>query len=153
MTTYPALNTAREAVKGMSGIRFIIEIEHAAAGRCYLIASVPMVTLAAARDRYPEIHRLIAQHELLTAEEQATVRERYLRENTRCDRCGKQVDGNTAYRQQEYYRGSKVTAYYCEDCHHLLSQIGIGEYTELQERASARPTPELYTKSDSEGTL
>ena len=70
----------------------------------------------------------------------------------RCERCGRQIDSRTAYRQQETdYLGAskiKVTAYYCEHCRQLLNNIGAGEYTALEERASADQDNTPYYKED-----
>jgi hypothetical protein len=42
----------------------------------------------------------------------------------------------------------RVLAHYCADCHGLLSRIGQGEYTALQERAERKHSTEPYTKED-----
>ena len=76
----------------------------------------------------------------------------YLRDNTRCERCRKKIDGNTAYQQQEWSRFGrnkiKVTAWYCDDCHQLLISIGAGEYTAMEERAGVVPSYEPAYKGE-----
>jgi hypothetical protein len=71
---------------------------------------------------------------------------------TRCTRCGKQIDTRTAKHQREWTRfgGSKVQvdAHYCDGCFSLLRSIGAGERTELEERAGYVPSYELTTKTD-----
>ena len=52
-----------------------------------------------------------------------------------CERCGKVIDPATAYGQMENMMGVRVKTYYCGDCHELLSTIGAGEYTALEEAA------------------
>lgn len=70
----------------------------------------------------------------------------------RCERCGQQVDSRTAYHQIErgWFGGReiKVKAYYCKDCHQVLSAVGAGEQTALEDRATEAPdnTPELEKK-------
>jgi hypothetical protein len=54
-----------------------------------------------------------------------------------CDRCGRVVDDD-AYSQVQNYRGYKVIAYYCDNCRQLLTSIGAGEYTAMQDRADDR---------------
>ena len=150
MTTHKTLETARTAAKVNSEIRFVLEIDHATDGRCFIGAKAPMAALQIALDRKPmaEIKRLIAEHTTLTAEEIQITREQALRENTKCERCGKRIDGNTAYSQQEQYMGHKVTAWYCDSCRGLLANIGMGEFDGLQERASAGGSREPHTKED-----
>ncbi len=62
-----------------------------------------------------------------------------------CDRCGKVVP-ETAYQQKEWTRfgGRKVQVItrYCQACASVLKGIGQGEYTAMQERASAIPSYE-----------
>jgi hypothetical protein len=150
MTTHKTLDAARMAAKANAEIRFILEIDHATEGRCYIGVKVPMEALKIALYRKPmaEIKRLVAEHTTLTAEEIRIAREQYLRENTKCDRCGTQIDGNIAYSQQERFMNSTVTAWYCAACVGLLRNIGMGEFDGLQERASARGSREPYTKED-----
>jgi len=70
----------------------------------------------------------------------------------RCDRCGATIDTRTAYMQQErgHYAGKTVTvaAYYCDSCHTLLTAIGKGEHTALEDRAADNPDNTPYTKQD-----
>ena len=150
MTIHQTLEAARAAAKDINGAAYIMEIEHATQGNCYIVAKCNLACLKAAMQRspLPEISRLIAQHDLLTAAEISEQRTSALRERTTCERCQAKIDGNTAYNQQELYRGTKVIAYYCESCRHLLTQIGLGEYTDLQARGSEGGSREPYTKSD-----
>lgn len=152
MTTHKTLEDARIAAKGMPEVMLscIIEIEHTTEGRCYIKSKAPMANLAVALQQkpMPEIRRLVAEHSILTESEIASTREKALREHIKCERCGKKIDGNTAYSQQEWYRKMRVTAFYCEPCRALLASIGAGEYTELQERASVRHGYEPYTTED-----
>lgn len=147
METHKTLEEARAEAKKRTDIRCIIEIDHATEGRCFVKAKATIDTLK----RVPkpkEIKGFIAQHEILTEAEAAEKVKKYLREHTNCERCGKKIDGNTAYHQKEWYMGQRCETYYCDDCHGLLSQIGIGEHTELEERAASRPSREPYTKED-----
>lgn len=150
MKTYKTLNDARTAAKDAPAVMSIVEIEHAAEGRCYIHVKVPMKSLALALEAkpIPEIRRLIAEYSVHTEAEIAADRERYLREHTNCERCNKQIDGNTAYSQQEWSNKLKVIAFYCEPCRALLSAVGAGEFTALEERASVRYSHEPYTKED-----
>ena len=150
MTTHKTLTDARTTAKANSEIRYILEIDHTSEGRCYIGVKAPLAALKIALDRKPmaEIKRLIAEHTTLTTEEIKAAREQALRENTKCERCAKKIDGNTAYSQQEQYMGHKVTAWYCESCRRLLSNIGMGEFDGLQERASAGGSREPYTPED-----
>lgn len=150
MQTHKTLEDARIAAKAIPGIHCIIEIEHATEGRCYIKAKVPMkhLGLALKAQPMPEIRRLIAEYSVRTEAEIVADREQYLREHIHCGRCRKQIDGNTAYSQQEWFGKTKVVAFYCDSCHALLSAIGAGEFTELQERASARHSHGPYTKED-----
>ena len=70
----------------------------------------------------------------------------------RCERCGATIDTRKAYHQQERMSwGGKtisVTAYYCHDCRALLTQIGAGERTAMQDRATERPDNTPTTKQD-----
>lgn len=157
MQTHKTLEDARIAAKAERGIDCIVEIDHATEGRCFIKARVPMKNLESAlkTNPKPEILRLIAEHSILTKSELAeneiklaALREEYLRNNTRCERCGKRIDGNTAYSQQEWVGKHKARAFYCEPCRALLSAIGQGESTDLEERSRARPRYEPYTKED-----
>jgi len=71
---------------------------------------------------------------------------------THCERCGQVLDIRTAKNQKEWMRhgGSKVQviAYYCDGCHALLTTIGKGEWTPMQERAAYVPSYEPTTKND-----
>ena len=55
-----------------------------------------------------------------------------------CARCGQKIDPTITYHQLEpYLWGGKpvpVIQYYCDDCHRYLSQVGMGEYSELDRR-------------------
>jgi len=62
--------------------------------------------------------------------------EKEIEQVERCKNCGKVVDPTVAYSQMEMYQGVKVLTYYCDDCHRLLSTIGAGEYTPLEETAA-----------------
>lgn len=69
-----------------------------------------------------------------------------------CERCGKSLDTRKAYHQQERmsWGGStiKVAAYYCGHCRQLLTMIGKGERTPMQDRASDRPDNTPTYKED-----
>lgn len=56
----------------------------------------------------------------------------------RCERCGATLDTRKAYHQQERtsYGGKTVlvVAYYCDSCRQLLTAIGMGEHTPMQDR-------------------
>lgn len=62
---------------------------------------------------------------------------------TRCTRCVTRVDRETAPSQMEWGRlGStrvRVRAYYCDACYRLLTTIGRGERSAMQDRAAAHP--------------
>lgn len=150
MTTHRTIADARAAAKIDTRVRYIVEIDHTSEGRCFLGVMVPMNTLAVAlRNKpMPAILRLVAEHPVLTDAETAEARAQALRDHTNCERCGQQIDGNTAYSQHEWFGKVKVVAYYCVPCRQLLSAIGAGEYTELQERASARHSQDPETKGD-----
>ena len=64
-----------------------------------------------------------------------------------CERCGADVrpDG---YHQTEHSQYGKIIAYYCSSCRQLLTQIGAGEHTAMQERAGDRPDNTPQTKED-----
>ena len=149
METHKSLDEARAAAKVNPSIARIIEINHSTEGRCFIKAKAPMETLRIALKSKPmaEIKSLIAEYPVLTEAETAEARRESLR-HERCERCGKEVDGKTAYSQQEWYRGVRVSAYYCDSCHRLLSAIGAGEHTALQERATERHSVEPETKQD-----
>ncbi len=152
MTTYPTLDAARADAK--PGALRIIEIDHVAAGRCYIQISGLMATLEAAL-RYkpmPEIARLVAEHDIKTAEQIKAAIERDKRNNCHCERCSVKIDGNHAYHQQEWRRiGSdkvKATIYYCKECATLLRAVGAGEASEMQQRAADVPSYEPAGKDD-----
>ena len=69
-----------------------------------------------------------------------------------CERCGAAIDTRTAYHQQErmsFGGGTvKVAAYYCDHCRQLLTMIGKGEHTPMQERATDRPDNTPTYKED-----
>ena len=69
-----------------------------------------------------------------------------------CERCGTAIDTRKVYHQQERmsFGGStvKVAAYYCNHCRQLLTEIGKGEYTPMQERATERPDNTPNYKED-----
>jgi hypothetical protein len=149
MKTYPTLDAARLSTDG-DGVQKIAEIEHATEGRCFIRIKCAVATLRVALAGKPmaEIKSLIAEHPPHTPAQDAARREEILRTSTKCERCAKKIDGNTAYSQQEQYMGHKVTAWYCDSCRGLLANIGMGEFDGLQERASAGGSRERYTKED-----
>jgi len=69
-----------------------------------------------------------------------------------CDRCGVKVDSRAVYSQLEKTRfGGKIVpvkAHYCKACHGVLSAVGAGEHTALDERAADIPSFEPTTKTD-----
>jgi hypothetical protein len=69
-----------------------------------------------------------------------------------CERCGTAIDTRAAYHQQERisFGGStvKVAAYYCDHCRQLLTEIGRGEHTPMQERVTERPDNTPTYKED-----
>lgn len=71
---------------------------------------------------------------------QIAEREQALANTCKCEQCKAHVDGRTAYKQNERtcHNGALITvvAYYCEACRETLSQVGVGEYTALQQRAA-----------------
>ncbi|MEP0846054.1 MAG: hypothetical protein HRF50_04435 [Phycisphaerae bacterium] len=150
MTTYPTLDEARRAAT--SETFEIVEIDHARDGRCYVCCRSSAQGLRAALARAPvvEIVRVIGGHTIKTAEQIEAERVAYLREHCTCERCGVHIDGNVAYRQEEWGRlGGRavpVTAYYCDPCRVLLQAVGQGEYTAMHERAVDVPSVEPYTK-------
>jgi hypothetical protein len=161
MKTFVSLEAAREYAATNRDVREIAEIEHASEGCCFICTLAPFAALKAHLEQRPnpEIKRLIAGHDKLTPEQRQAKEaadqaehERYLREDTRCERCGQKIDGNTAYHQEEWTRfgGKKVKciAYYCDPCRHLLASCGDGEMSDLEHRAAHVPSPEPYTKED-----
>lgn len=61
---------------------------------------------------------------------------------TECARCRTALDSRTAYKQHGWAHigGSKVKVvdHYCDNCRGLLSQIGVGEMTDLQARSAGK---------------
>lgn len=149
MTTHDTLNQARIYAKALSGARCIAEINHSTFGRCYIVVKVPVASLRSVlrSNPIPEIQSIIAEHSIYTPAEISAMRTEALR-NSHCERCYASIDGNTAYHQREWSQGMQVTAFYCESCRTLLSAIGAGECTALQERASSRGCTEPQTKQD-----
>ena len=150
METYASLGEARKAAAQRTDVHAIIEIEHATEGACYICARGPMARLrmALADQPMPEIARLISEHKPKSEAEYAAERERHLRDDCRCERCGARVDGSTAYSQVERSRWGEVTAWYCEACRQLLQAVGAGEYSAMDERAAAGEPVERETKAD-----
>ena len=154
MTTHETLEQARDAAASVAAAAAIIEIDHATQGRCYIVAKcgVDALRKALAARPMPEIQRVIADHDTLTEADRAARTAELLRTETRCERCHKQIDGNTAYSQEERTswggRSVRVTAYYCDSCRSLLQSIGAGEYTDMQARASEQPSMEISHKAD-----
>lgn len=70
----------------------------------------------------------------------------------RCERCGDSLDTRKAYKQKEWsFLGGKrvqVTACYCDSCRKLLTTIGAGEVTPMEERASEKPSYEPAYKEE-----
>lgn len=154
MDTYKTLDQAR-AAKG-SIANCILEIEHRDAGICFIGSKAPMSLMQAALKAKPmaEIVRVIAEHDRRDDVQIASDNARMEAEadaRRKCERCGCHVSGD-AYHQTERanFCGQtvKVVAYYCDSCRQLLTQIGAGEYTAMQERAGDRPDNTPYTKED-----
>ncbi len=66
----------------------------------------------------------------------------------KCEHCGHTLDSRTAYHQFENYCGNKVITYYCNDCHSLLSAVGMGELSALEAKTTETVTTEPFTKED-----
>jgi hypothetical protein len=153
MKTYKTLDQAREA-KTTEVVK-IIEIEHATEGRCFIGCKVPMAVLAGALKRkpMPEIKRLVAEYTTETDAEIEEIKAKAL-ENCRCERCGVKVNGKTAYSQKEWanFCGKRVqvTACYCNSCRQLLTTIGAGEVTPMEERATEKPSHEPAYKGEAD---
>jgi hypothetical protein len=150
MDTYKTLDQAR-AAKGQIA-QCILEIEHQTAGICFIGSKAPMSLMQAALKAKPmaEIIRVIAEHDHRDEAQIASDNARMEAEadaHRKCERCGEHV-GHDAYRQTENSRYGKVTTYYCDSCRQLLTQIGAGEHTAMQDRASDRPDNTPYTKED-----
>ena len=66
----------------------------------------------------------------------------------RCERCSASLDTRKAYSQKEWsYFGGKrvqVTACYCNSCEQVLTTVGAGEVTPMEERATEKPSYEAY---------
>jgi hypothetical protein len=155
MDTYKTLDQARaakgEALKAIYG-SYILCIEHKDNGVCYIGSKVNAQIMRGclARKPMPEIIRVISEHDPRTDEQQAADKAKILAEaaaNRKCERCGCHVSGD-AYHQTERSPWGPVTAYYCDSCRQLLTQIGAGEHTAMQERAGDRPDNTPYTKED-----
>ena len=136
MTTYATINDARAGAKSVSGARCVVGIIHSSNGQCYIVSKAPLANLrrVLAANPLPEILSTLAEYPLLTDSETAAMRAESLR-HSHCERCHSVIDGNTAYHQSERWGRWQVTAFYCEACRSLLSAIGAGEHTALQERA------------------
>lgn len=159
MDTYKTLDKARtakgEALKAIYG-SYILCIEHRDNGICYIASKVNAQIMRGclARKPMPEIIRVISEHDPRTDEQQAADKARILAEaaaNRKCERCGCHVSGDAYYQtERANFCGQtvKVVAYYCDSCHQLLTQIGAGEHTAMQERAGDRPDNTPYTKED-----
>jgi Zn finger protein HypA/HybF involved in hydrogenase expression len=67
---------------------------------------------------------------------------------SKCTRCGKAIDTRNTYSQIENWQGKKVISHYCDGCKTLLTTIGQGEYTAMQDRAQVNPGYEQGNKED-----
>jgi Zn finger protein HypA/HybF involved in hydrogenase expression len=69
----------------------------------------------------------------------------------KCERCGKHLDSRKAFSQLEwsYFNSHRVQVktYYCDSCKQLLSAIGAGEHTALEDRKTLSVN-EPYEKGD-----
>lgn len=69
-----------------------------------------------------------------------------------CRRCGAAVDTRRAYHQQERVSlgggTATVATHYCDRCRRLLTGIGRGEHTPMQERATEMPDNTPTHKED-----
>lgn len=152
MTTHQTIESARTAANAETVA--IAEIDHATAGRCFvcLRGTVAYLRKVVADGRIPEVTSVIAAHDKYSPAAQQQMRDHYLSEECKCERCRVKVDGRTAYRQQEWTRfggqAVRVVAYYCANCRTLLTGIGAGEHTAMQDRAGHVPSIEPVTKSD-----
>lgn len=150
MDTYKTLSEARTA-KGHVA-HCILEIEHRHRGICYIGSKAglkPFRVVLAAKP-HPEIIRIISEHDRRTDEQQAADNARFDAEadaHRKCERCGTHI-GRDAYHQIERSYFGKVIAYYCDSCQRLLTQIGTGEHTAMQDRSSIRQDNTPYTKMD-----
>lgn len=154
MTTHPTLEAARQTADRT--IVSIIEVTMESGERAYLQCKATLAGLRGAIAKsgkgLPGVATLVAEHTVRTPKEIEAAHRAELRDHCHCERCGAKLDGNTAYSQQEWDRlgGArvKVRAYYCTSCTALLTTIGAGERTAMQERAAAVPPVEPYTKQD-----
>jgi len=69
-----------------------------------------------------------------------------------CENCGIEIDGRTAKHQTEWMwfgkKKIKVISYYCSACYALLTNIGKGERTPMQDAAMDLSGDEPYGKND-----
>lgn len=153
MNTYKTLDAAR-AAKTTDTLK-IVEIEHKTEGRCFVCCKVPMAVLAGAlkRNQLPEVKALVAEHHAETDAEIEEIKAKAL-ENCRCERCGVKVNGKTAYSQKEWaFFGGKrvqVNTCYCDSCRRVLTTVGAGEATPMQERATEKPSYEPAYKGEAD---
>jgi hypothetical protein len=154
MDTYKTLDQARQA-KG-SIAQYILEIEHRDNGCCYIGCKINAQIMRGclARKPMPEIVRVISEHDPRTDEQVEKENDKIRADHNAhltCERCGCHVDPS-AYHQTETAnfggQSVKVAAYYCNSCRQLLTQIGAGEYTAMQERANETPDNTPQTKED-----
>ena len=72
----------------------------------------------------------------------------------RCERCSDSLDTRKAYKQKEWscFGGKRVqvTACYCDSCRKLLTTIGAGEVTPMEERATDKPSYEPAYKGEAD---
>jgi len=151
MNTYKTLAAAR-AAKTTETVR-IVEIEHVTEGRCFVCVKVPMAVLAGAikRNQLPEVKALVSEYPAETDAEIEAIKTAAL-ENCRCERCGVKVNGKTAYSQKEWtFFGGKrvqVNTCYCDSCRRVLTTVGAGETTPMEERATDKPSYEPAYKGE-----
>lgn len=146
MNTYKTLDEARTA-KGKIA-HCILEIEHKDAGICFVGSKAGIGAMKKMLEINPgkEIVRIISEYDC-RSDAQIAADNAAMDKNRHCERCGTHVS-KTAYHQTEKGPWGKVTAYYCDSCRQLLTSIGAGEYTAMQERADERPDNTPYTKED-----
>jgi hypothetical protein len=150
MDTYKTLNEARTA-KGKIA-HCILEIEHKDSGICFVGSKCGIKAMQYSIDHSPKgaIIRTIAEHDCRT-DAQVTIDAEMVNaemdKNRRCDRCGTHV-AKTVYSQKEGSQWGPVTVYYCDSCRQLLTSIGAGEHTAMQERADERQDNTPVTKED-----
>lgn len=159
MKTYETIEAARAAAAEDKSITTaeIAEIVTTDHTTVYIRATIPVAALVKVitPNPLPGVLRVVRGHDVLSPEARAeqdardaAARRDYLATKCNCDRCKCHVDGNTAYKQLEWYRGSKVNVYYCATCAATLRSCGAGELDDLQARAAARPSRERETKTD-----